>query len=257
MIPKKIHFCWFGNTTKPDNVLKCIASWKKHCPEYEIIEWNETNLNIQDNNYTMQAYEKKAWGFVPDYLRLFIIYTQGGIYLDTDVQIIKSFDLLLRNKAFVGFEDNEHINLGQGFGAEKGCEFLKKHMELYENLSFVLEDGTLNRTPSPQYTTSLLKQFGLKECDGTIQEVCGVTIYPPEFFCPKSFITGLIKQTKNSYSIHQFDGSWCTDEELEYIKRRWEETRKDSIRHIPNRLARRILGDDKYQQLKGLLKRHK
>ena len=189
MIPKIIHYCWFGGGIKPESVIKCIQSWRKYCPEYEIVEWNENNLDINCNKYTKQAYEQKAWGFVPDYLRLFIVYTFGGIYLDTDVQVIKPLDPLLNNKAFAGFEDDEHVALGLGFGAEKGCDFLKQHMELYDTLSFVFDDGTLNRTPSPQYTTVFLKQLGLHECDGNVQKVCGITVYPPEYFCPKSFIT--------------------------------------------------------------------
>ena len=255
MIPKKIHYCWLGGSPKPEKVMKCIESWEKHCPDYEIIEWNEGNIDITVNKYTKQAYEKKAWGFVPDYLRLMIVYEYGGIYLDTDVQIIKSFDSLLSLKAFAGFEDNEHVALGLGFGAEKGCSFLKTHMEQYENLSFIMEDGSLNRTPSPQYVTQLLKGYGLKECDGSVQEVCGVTIYPPEYFCPKSFETGFTTITRNTYSIHQFDGSWCTDEELKYKKNRWKEARKDYIRHLPNHIAMKILGESNYQKIKKLLGR--
>ncbi len=255
MIPKKIHYCWFGGSTKPESVIKCIESWKKYCPDYELIEWTENDIDITDNKYTKQAYEMKAWGFVPDYLRLLIIYNHGGIYLDTDVQIIKSFDSLLSLNAFAGFEDKEYVNLGSGFGAEKEFPFLKMHMEQYKNLSFINEDSTLNRTPSPQYTTQLLKEHSLNECNGTIQNVYGVTIFPPEYFCPKDFETGFVRITKNTYSIHQFDGSWCTDEELEYKNKRWKEARKDYIRHLPNHIAMKLLGESNYQKLKRLLGR--
>lgn len=253
MIPKLIHYCWLGGAPKPERVIKCIDSWKKHCPDYKIVEWNENNLDISVNKFTLQAYEKKAWGFVPDYLRLMIVYNYGGIYLDTDVQMVKSLDSLLKYKAFAGFEDNKHVALGLGFGAEKGCCFLKKHMDQYDNLSFIQEDGSINRTPSPQYATQLLKQYGLHDCDGKIQEVCGVTIFPPDFFCPKDFETGLTKITRNTYSIHQFDGSWCTDEELAYKNNRWKEAKKDYIRHLPNRVAMKILGEISYKKLKRLL----
>ena len=255
MIPKIIHYCWLGRAPKPETVMKCIDSWKKYSPDYKIIEWNEDNLDICMNTYTRQAYEEKAWAFVSDYLRLLIVYSNGGIYLDTDVQMIKPFDPLLSLKAFAGFENNEHVALGLGFGAEKGCTFLKMHMKLYENLSFVLEDGSLNRTPSPQYATQLLKEHGLKKCDGRIQEVCGVTIFPPEYFCPRSFETGLTKITKNTYSIHQFDGSWCTTEELAYRNSRWKEARKDYIRHLPNHVVMGLLGEANYNRLKKLLGR--
>lgn len=254
MIPKIIHYCWFGGKPKPTNVIKCINSWKQYCPDYEIKEWNETNIDISMNQYTLQAYNANAWGFVPDYLRLWIVYQHGGIYLDTDVQVIKSLDGLLKYRAFAGFEDNEHVALGLGFGAEKGCEFLKLHMEQYNQLQFQLEDGSLNRTPSPQYTTQLLRRYGLKKCDNRIQTVCGVSVFPREYFCPKSFETGLTRISRRTYSIHQFDGSWCSDSELQYKTDRWKAARRDYYRHFPNRLAKRILGDRAYITIKKILK---
>ena len=139
-IPKVIHYCWIGGKTKPESVIKCIESWKQYCPDYEIKEWNENNLNIESNVYSKQAYEEKAWGFVTDYFRLWIIYNYGGIYLDTDVQIIRSFDSLLKGPAFAGFEkgsENEEgafVNLGEGFGAVAGNEIIGAHMKLYDNL---------------------------------------------------------------------------------------------------------------------------
>lgn len=256
-IPKIIHYCWFGGKHKPESVKKCIDSWRRYCPDYEIKEWNESNIDLSMNIYTLQAYEAKAWGFVPDYLRLWIVYQYGGIYLDTDVQVIKSLDSLLEYKAFAGFEDNEHVALGLGFGAEKGCEFLRLHMEQYDQLKFQLEDGSLNKTPSPQYTTQLLSRYGLKENDKLIQTVCGVVIFPPEYFCPKSFETGFTKITKNTFSIHQFDGSWCSDDQLEYKNKRWNKAkreRRDYWIHIPNRFCKRILGEELYTKVKQMLK---
>lgn len=254
-IPKVINYCWIGNNEKPESVLRCIESWKEHCPDYEIVEWNDEKLYsvIESNPYTKQAYEAKAWGFVPDYLRLWIIYTYGGIYLDTDVQVIKSFDDLLLNKAFVGFEDNIYVNLGSGFGAEKGCLFLKEHMQQYESLTFINKDGSLNRIPSPQYTTELLKTYGLKENNGSIQNIKEVLVYPPEYFCPKSFTTGITKITKRTFSIHQFDASWYSEEEQKQRKE-WEKAaRKDYWIHAPNRLVRKVFGNDTIDKLKILL----
>lgn len=254
-IPKIIHYCWLGGNPKPESVLKCIGSWKKYCPDYEIREWNESNLDISMNEYTRQAYEAKAWGFVPDYLRLWIVYTHGGIYLDTDVQIIRSFDPLLKEKGFAGFEDDEHVALGLGFGAEAGNPMLKKQMEIYEGLSFRNEDGSYNKTPSPQYSTQVLKELGLRLNDGSVQYIDGFACYPPEYFCPKSFQTGMLKLTKNTFSIHQFDASWYSEEEQEQKKKYWRDAQIDYWLHLPHRIGRKLLGDGLYEKLKKLFGR--
>lgn len=129
MIPKIIHYCWVGNCQKPKSVLYCIESWRKFCPDYRIIEWNESNYDFSKNKYMWQAYEAKKWGFVPDYARLDIVYQYGGIYLDTDVELVKNIDELLSHKAFMGFEDTGDgeffVNCGHGFGAEPGNEITK------------------------------------------------------------------------------------------------------------------------------------
>lgn len=252
-IPKIIHYCWLGGNPKPESVLKCIDSWKKYCPDYEVKEWNESNLDITINDYTKQAYEAKAWGFVPDYLRLWIIYNYGGIYLDTDVQMVRNFDPLLNDKGFSGFEDDEHIAFGLGFGAEAGNQLIKKHMQVYDDLKFLNFDGSLNRTPSPAYTTSVMMADGFRMNDGSIQRVNSFVCYPPEYFCPKNFSTGITKVTKNTYSIHQFDASWYSDEE-QLQRRKWEKAaRVDYLIHTPNRLARRILGESAVKRLKKFL----
>ena len=122
MIPKKIHYCWLGGAKKPKLAKKCIKSWKKYCPDYEIIEWNESNLDISSFPlYTRQAYEKKKWGFVPDYIRCWLVYNYGGIYLDTDVELIKNLDDLLKNPSFFGFESEKSVALGLAFGGEAGA----------------------------------------------------------------------------------------------------------------------------------------
>ena len=249
-IPKIIHYCWLGGNPKPESMLKCISSWKKHCPDYEIREWNESNLDISMNEYTRQAYEAKAWGFVPDYLRLWIVYTHGGIYLDTDVQIVRSFDPLLEEKGFAGFEDDEHVALGLGFGAEAGNPMLKKQMDIYETLSFRNEDGSYNKTPSPQYSTQVLKELGLRPNNGSVQYIDDFACYPPEYFCPKSFQTGMLKLTKNTFSIHQFDASWYSEEEQEQKKKYWRDAQIDYWLHLPHRIGRKLLGDTLYEKIK-------
>lgn len=265
MIPKKIHYCWFGGNPKPKSALKCIASWKKYCPDYEIIEWNESNIDINMNLYTKQAYEAKAWGFVPDYLRLWIIYNHGGIYLDTDVQMVKSFDPLLQNKAFGGFEAGNiekglYVALGLGFGAEAGNEIIKKHMEVYDALQFTNADGTYNKLPAPSYTTNLFLNYGLDRHSDTIQKCGEFSVYPTDYFCPKRLDTGLTKLTENTFSIHQFDASWFDEDEQIKKKKRWKRMKRealvDYVIHIPNRVARSILGDVKYEKIKARLKRN-
>ena len=166
MIPKKIHYCWFGGNPLPELAQKCIASWKKYCPDYEIIEWNETNYDITKNNYMNQAYENKRWGFVPDYARLDIIYTHGGIYLDTDVELIKPIDELLTLKAFAGVEQNsEYVALGLGFGAEKEHPTIKALRDYYDTLSFV-ENGELGLDESDFNKNASLyfRRIGYKCC---------------------------------------------------------------------------------------------
>lgn len=211
MIPKIIHYCWFGGKEKPEGVKKCIDSWKKYCPDYEIIEWNESNYDVSKNKYMYEAYQAKKWGFVPDFARLDIIYENGGIYLDTDVEIIKSLDSLLDNKCYMGFEDGVHVNPGLGFGAVKHNVMIKKIMdEIYGSLSFLNADNTYNTIPSPNYNTKFLLKHGLKQ-NNTLQNVSGITIYPTEYLCPKDYNTFKIQTTNNTYSIHHFDMSWVSD----------------------------------------------
>ena len=252
-IPKIIHYCWLGGKPKPESVVKCIESWRKFCPEYEIREWNESNLDVSANDYTGQAYEAKAWGFVPDYLRLWIVYTYGGIYLDTDVQMVRNFDPLLEEDGFCGFEDDNYISFGVGFGAKAGNSLIKEQMAVYDNLKFLNDDSSLNRTPSPVYITPVMMAYGFHINDGNIQRVNGFACYPPEYFCPKSFSTGITKVTKKTYSIHQFDASWYSEEE-QLRRKQWEKAaRRDYFIHMPNRLARKILGEAAVNRLKKLL----
>lgn len=208
MIPKIIHYCWFGGAPLPPLAEKCIASWKKHCPDYEIKEWNETNYDISKNIYMKQAYENKKYGFVPDYARLDIIYNNGGVYLDTDVELIKQIDDLLCCEAFAGIENSsEKVALGLGFGAEKGATIIKELRDCYDNLLFV-ENGEMNLTPAPVINTAFLKEKGYvysKE-KHTFESL---TIFPSEYFCPTDMKTGKINITKNTYSIHHYAASWC------------------------------------------------
>ena len=254
-IPRTIHYCWFGDKELPESARKCIESWKKYCPDYEIRRWSEGDIDLSSNAYTREACQAGAWGFVPDYLRLWIIYHYGGIYLDTDVQMIRSFDPLLENYAFAGMETVEYVALGLGFGSEKGNPLIREHMDLYEKIHFLNPDGSRNRTPSPRYTTPLFEKHGFVPGKGGIQTIDCCVVYPPEYFCPKSFETGITRVTPSTYSIHQFDASWYSLEEQVRKEKRWTEAKKDYWLHLPNRAARKVLGDGLYEKVKGLLGR--
>ncbi|MGN8658056.1 glycosyltransferase family 32 protein [Catenibacterium mitsuokai] len=203
MIPKKIHYCWFGRGELSTKAKKCIQSWKKYCPDYEIIEWNEDNFDINQNEYTKKVYTEKKFAFLSDYARLKIVYEQGGIYLDVDVEIIKSFDDLLINKAYFGFETKEYINTGVGFGAIKGSVAIKTLLDQYDQLL----DGTKDVIGCPILNTEGLLKLGLVR-NGQLQKLPGCIVYPAEYFNPYDDPTGRLNKTKNTYSIHWYAKSW-------------------------------------------------
>jgi len=211
VIPKKIHYFWVGGKAIPDEYKRYLDTWKRYCPDYEIIRWNEDNYDITKNTYMREAYESKQWAFVPDYARLDIVHTHGGIYLDTDVELLKNLDTLLVHDAFAGFEDKKHVAFGLGFGAVKGHEAIKALRDFYDTLSFINPDGSFNSTPSPKYQTEWLFNNGLKQ-NGKKQVVSGITIFPSDYFSPAAFNTSKIKITQNSYSIHHFGASWFSNE---------------------------------------------
>lgn len=217
MISKKIHYFWVGPRPIAGKNRACIESWKKFCPDYEVIEWNESNYDITKCTYMKQAYESQVWGFVPDYARLDIIYQEGGIYLDTDVEVIRNLDGLLSCKAFMGFEDRNFVALGLGFGAEKGNPLIKQMREAYHACSFLNDDGTPNLTPSPAYTTEFLKTYGLRTT-GRRQKIQDIDIFPADYFAPLCFYNRRLKITKNTYSIHWYHASWHTAEEKKQIR---------------------------------------
>ena len=210
MIPKTIHYCWFGGREKPKLAQKCIASWRKYCSDYEIIEWNEHNFNTYINEYTSFTFEKKLYAYLSDYVRLWAVYTCGGLYFDTDVELIKSPDPLLSNAAYFGFEDDRYVNTGLGFGAEKENDAVRNLMLQYEKNSIIDLSNTFDSnhclTGSPKMNTIGLIELGLVQ-NGKYQTLNGVEIYPKEYFCPFDDVTGILKTTSNTYSIHWFSKS--------------------------------------------------
>ena len=218
-IPKVIHYCWFGRGDIPERDKKCIESWRKYCPDYEIIQWNEDNYDVTQVPYMKEAYEAKRWGFVPDFARMDIVYRYGGIYLDTDVELIKSLDGLLENHGFAGREaPSGCIALGLGFGAEKNLPILKEWCDYYRKLRFIDEDGKPNLKPNPIILEEYINKMGVIPEDTSVNELLGITILPPEYLCPQDYLTGRTKVTANTYSIHHYHASWQTEQEKQTIR---------------------------------------
>lgn len=209
MIPKTINYCWFGDGELSSLNRKCIKSWKDKCPDYKIIEWNETNYDISKTpQFVQDAYKKHEWSFVSDYARLDIIYNNGGIYLDTDVEVLKSLNVLLKNSnGYMGFESEEFVNSGLGFASEKGNKIIAQMMQFYRNISFD-EKSKINYT-CPVINTKVLKENGLL-LNNKLQVINGIKILPTEYLCPKNIYTGKTKITSKTVSIHYYNASWLS-----------------------------------------------
>ena len=205
-IPKIIHYCWFGGKPLPEDAKQYIQSWRKYCPDYEIIEWNETNFDLNSVPYVKEAYEEKKWAFITDYVRLFALETMGGVYMDTDVEVLKNLDIFLNTEGFSGFEREKAVPTGI-LAAEKGNPFIQELLHEYDGLHFRRPDGTLDLTTNVTRITNCAVKHGLllNNCE---QNFWHFRIYPKDYFCPKDYITGQILLTENTYTIHHFSGSW-------------------------------------------------
>lgn len=219
-IPQIIHYCWFGKNPKPKMAIKCIESWKKFFPGYEIKEWNEENFDLNCCNYVKEAYQAKKWAFVSDYARFKILYENGGLYFDTDVEVIKSFEPILKQGPFMGSEKNIEIvtdsnepgigaNAGLGIGAYPGMAIYKEILTYYEAQHFIRKDGSMNLETIVTRVTNILRKYGYKG-NGEIENVKGINIYPPKFFCPIDYMSGVMSLTDETFSIHHYGESWHT-----------------------------------------------
>ena len=204
-IPKIIHYCWFGRGEKPKLAKKCIASWKRYCPDYKIIEWNEDNFDISYNAYTKFCYQNKKYDFLSDYVRLLIVEKYGGIYFDTDVEVIKPLNELLVDEAFYGFENDSFVATGLGFGAIAHHCTVQRMIKQYD----VLVDGNCDVITCPKLNTEALIPLGLIR-NGKTQKVAGAMIYSKEYFNPYDDPTGRLLKTKNTISIHWYSKSWMS-----------------------------------------------
>lgn len=240
MIPKIIHYCWFGKKPLPKKYAKYIAGWRELCPDYEVIEWNENNFDINCCDYTREAAETGKWAFVSDVARLDILHKFGGFYLDTDIELLKPLDSLLTFGVVAGFEDESKIHTGI-IGAEKGNKLIQEWRQAYEGAHFILENGKLNLKTNVERITESCIRYGLKT-DGSLQKIASLTVLPKEYLCPQSPFC--IKKTisENTIAWHHFSGSWKTISqkirELPYFIIGLDNCRKLSL--LRKRLAGRI-----------------
>ena len=231
MIPKIIHYCWFGRGEKPKLAKKCIASWKKYCPDWEIIEWNEDNFDVNTNAYTRMCYEEKKYAFLSDYVRLLVVAEHGGVYFDTDVQLLRPIDDLLRQEAFFGFETPQYVASGLGFGSVAHGTAIDAMLREYD---FLL-DGTRGVRGCPALNTAALEKLGLSR-DGSLQTIAGALILPIEYLNPYESATGRLNKTSNTYSVHWYGASWMS--------------KRQKLRSAITRPIHRLFGEDCFQWLK-------
>lgn len=234
MIPKIIHYCWFGGNPLPKAAQKCIDSWKKYCPDYEIIEWNESNFDINSNQYVKEAYENRKFAFVTDYVRLYAMYNYGGIYMDTDVEVVRNLDEFLRHDGFSGFESDASIPTGI-MASKKGFKLFEYLLSYYDTHSFLNPDGSFNMTTNVVIITSMMNEHGFVP-NGQFQVIEGFALYPKDYFCPLENETGKLTKTMNTATIHWFNKSWVS--------------KKDQLRSKITRPFHRIFGTDCFKWLR-------
>lgn len=240
---KIIHYCWFGGNPLPKNAQKCIASWKKYYPDYEIKQWNESNFDINCCTYVREAYEAKMYAFVSDYARFWVLYNEGGVYFDTDVEVVKDMSCLIERGNFMGFEKSLEtspmgVNPGLGLAISPRHPILKELLEVYNSKSsFTYGEGTI-----VHYTTDVLKKHGLVN-ENILQLVENITIYPTDYLCPMDSTTGIITLTENTVSIHHYSCSWINHNTLSF-----------RLHQLKNYLIK-LFGDKLIMRLSRLIKR--
>lgn len=242
MIPKVIHYCWFGRGGLTPLAKRCIASWRKFLPGYEIREWNEDNFDVNGIPYTAEAYKAGKYAFVSDYARFQVLYQFGGVYFDTDVEVIRPLDDVLEKGPFMGFErvdDRPAVNPGLGLAAEPEMPLYRAILDRFARMSFLSENGDINPCTMIPMVTELLKERGLSG-DGTVERVAGITVYPPDWFNPFDDATGRLRRTDNTRTIHWFAKSWLPAEAA------WKTASK--------RLLRRLFGTGRLSRLGRFLK---
>lgn len=235
MIPKVIHYCWFGGNPLPEMARNCIESWKRYCPDYEIKEWNESNFDLECCDYVKEAYKCKKWAFVSDFARFWILYHEGGIYFDTDVELVASIDDVIKNGAFMGCErigtavldgivKKEElrkidfiyaVNPGLGMATESEMDIIKEILNKYKTRHFLLNDGSLNLTTIVTYTSEVMYKYGWKPINKK-QQVGGIIVYPKDYFGAMDYATGTVNMSPNTKTIHHYAATWKSETEKKY-----------------------------------------
>lgn len=237
-IPKIIHFCWFGGQQKPSKVQKCIDSWHKYLSDYEFVEWNENNFDVNCNEYVKQAYENRKFAYVSDVARINALDQYGGIYMDTDVMVYKSFDDLLDNRCILGFEEENYVATSF-IACVPGHDLIKEFIDRYENASFYNQDKSLDLTTNVQRLTDILENRGLVRND-EFQKVGDISVYPQEYFSPYDYGNYIRKNTENTYCEHLFLVSWLP----------WTTKLKKAIK----RVVILIIGKDNMNKIRNYIK---
>lgn len=217
MIPKVIHYCWFGRNPIPAEYKRYIESWKKFFPDYEIKEWNEDNFDVNIIPFTKEAYEVKKYAYVSDYARLKILYDNGGVYFDTDVEVIRNMDDIINSGAWMAVEKHastpnaeDQVNVGLGFSIEPHNPIVKEVMEYYENTHYIFPDGHMEQITIVPIVTKVLRKHGMPAYIDKPTKVGGITIYPWDYFCPIEFMSSKIELTDHTYTIHHFSATWMS-----------------------------------------------
>lgn len=253
-IPKIIHYCWFGGKPKPPLAEKCIKSWKKYCPDYEIVEWNEGNFDISTAPlYVRQAYEAGRWAFVTDYVRLRGLLEMGGIYMDTDVEVVKPLDPYLHHQAFAGFEHPRRVQTGL-MACEKDFPLFRAFLSHYDTATFYRADGSQDITTNVEVLTNLCMDRGMV-CNDKFQVIEGLALYPREVFCPVDYETEKLHRTRKTVVIHWFASSWHTEEELAQLRQQKQQKIDERNSILRHRIGTTLFGERGYAKLKAWLKK--
>lgn len=246
MIPKIIHYCWYGQGKMDEKAKMCLKSWKKFCPNYEYVCWNEDNTDFTISAYLREAYEAKKYAFVTDYMRLYVLEKYGGFYLDTDVELLKPLDEYCMYNAFTGVQE-ENVCVTGIIASEKGNDWIQYLMSYYNNRHFLLQNGSFDITPNTVFITEYTKRkYGWKYCNDTFHVKDILTIFPFEIFCCKDYETGYIYRTNKSVAIHHFNGSWVENK-----------NKNPSLNTRIKILLIRLLGYPKYRHLLANMRRKK
>ena len=245
-IPKVIHYCWFGPDPIPAEVENCLHSWKKAMPDYQIIQWNTQNFDVTQCAYTRQAFAAGKYAFVADYARLYILYQYGGIYLDSDVEVLKSLEPFMTDEAFTGFESRELI-AAWIMASVKGQPMFKYFLDYYQDRTFVGENGQYDMTPNTMIITAICQKHGLI-LNNSEQSIQKLHIYPVTYFCPRRPYENKENFSEKTCTIHYFSGSWMSE--------RQKKLRQNPLWKLIHRLASvslKLLGGQKHHQLKDFL----